>query len=163
MRTTMIEIHESYLNWSVLCVFLLAIASVLGAAAFVFTGSAAGLQTGAQIVGWLALVAFFVTGTTVLLRQTRLLLSLSGPADLTQRGRFREDGYIFNAIKTASWFSCAFTATTLYVLDLIVEDTVLPAGFFIKLVLFVCLATFSIVYFVLNLGLVGQTAGRESA
>jgi hypothetical protein len=161
---TMTEIHERYVNWLVFCAFLLAVRSLLGGAAFVFEDSAAMLHTGAWVVGWLLGLTFLMTVNALLFRQTRLLMNLTGPADLRRRGRVSDDGFTSQAIRTAALLSCVCTVLTLGILDLAVRNLSLPAEFYVKLVLFVSLGTLSVVYAMLHVGdLAWWTTSRESA
>ena len=162
MRTTMNELWESYHHGLMVCASLLSIKSLLGAAAFVFPDAEAGLQLAARTFGVLLGFAFFVTATIFLVRQTRLYLSLTGPADLHRRGRLHEDGFTFHVLKTAALLSCAVTVVTLYILDLTIAEAVLPPAFFVKLVLFLSLSTFSAVYFVMHVSPAEQPS-REAA
>lgn len=161
MRMSMTELWERYHHRLVVCAFLFSIKSLLGAAVFVFPDAAAGLQLAAWIFGVMTWLAFFVLSMIFMVQQTKLFLSLTGPADLRRRGRLHEDGFTFHVLKTATCVSWVVTVATLWILDVIV-DAVLPSALFIKLALFVCLSTFSVVYFVLNLTLPGKEARHEA-
>ena len=150
MPATMTEIHEGHLRWSILAVFLFALKYLLDALALTFEDTAAGLERAAQIAALLSAIVIVATVMVSLLRQTRLLLRLTGPADLRLRGRLHEDGYTFYAIRIAAWISLVVTGIAMVVLETIAWDSSLPPAFFLQISLFMLGASFSLAFAIID-------------
>jgi hypothetical protein len=163
MRATMTEIYEDHLHWIAFIAFLAAIKFLLGSAAFLFERSATTLAMGEEIVGILTLLAFSAAGFRFGVRTLRLQWSMSGPADLRRRGLVREDGFTFNAVRTAACFSLLLTCGSLWILDLIAPRLAIESQFFVKLPLFFSCASFSITYFILSRSAAEELASDEPA
>jgi hypothetical protein len=161
MRTAT-EIQERYLTCLVLFAFIYSVKAILGAASFVFVDAAETLRALGSLFGWLAGGVLLIGAFSQLFRQTRLLWSIRGLADLRRRGRIRGDGFTFNAIKMASWFSVVLTAATLGFFADVVKTSARPPVFYLDITLFICLATFSIAFFAFDLIAAGGSAGDAS-
>jgi hypothetical protein len=144
---TITELHERYLTWVMVAVLLFSIEKLFSASAFVFTSAAEDLARAARIAGWLSGLLLLVTAITFSVRQTRLYLSLQGPKDLDRRGRFRDDGFVFMAMRNASFIAVCATAWTLFMLEQIARGLDLPPVFFLQAALFVCGASFTLAFF----------------
>ncbi|MDQ2639027.1 MAG: hypothetical protein M3Y79_00355 [Pseudomonadota bacterium] len=145
----MTEIIEAYIRWAVVCIFLLAVKALVGSMAFLFDGWAASLARAEEIMAMVLGVVFATVAITVAVRQTLLLNSLSGPADLKRRGRPEADGFTHHACRSAAFWSVLLTGGGLAILQTVSTRVALPGAFFIKLALFICCASFAISYWII--------------
>ena len=142
-KTNFYEAFDDYLNWIVLWFLTAAINLGMEAGAFLLSE-----EIGQQIHAWAQWPMRI--GTLLLFVALFVFIRRRWRSGWSRGDRIFMDGFTVNAVKRAGFAAFCVTVPTVVFLDIVTNDTTLPADFFIKLPGFTLTATFSLAYFYLN-------------
>lgn len=143
MGKSISDAFESYVNWLVLSVFLMAVNLAMEAGAYLVNeGTGEGLRAWAQWPTRASTIAFFVA---MVIWGRRLRHQKK-----QQRRRFFLNEYVTETVKRSSFIAFFLTLVLVAILDGFTNSSQLPADFFIKLPGLSLTAGFSISFFLYN-------------
>jgi Na+/H+-translocating membrane pyrophosphatase len=140
---TLADVFDSYVNWLVSSVFLMAVNLAMEAGAYLVNETASeALNAWAQ---WPARGSSIAIAVAVI-----IWLRRPKPQRPKQDQRALLDAYVVETAKRAAFIAFILTLCLVAILDVITNDTQLPADFFIKLPGLSLTAGFSISFFLYN-------------
>jgi len=137
------DVFDSYINWLVLSIFLMALNLAFEATAYLTTE-----VTGSILV---SLAQWLARGSTLVV-VIAIIIWLRLPRESRRNrasGSFL-DGFVTELVKRSAAISFFVTLCLVAVLDVITNKSLLPADFFVKLSALSLTAVFSISYFLFN-------------
>lgn len=150
-RTTLAELYASYYHWIAVAILLIAVQNsieLIGYGADSPAGES--YETWIEIVGLAPFAVLFITAVTFSVRQTRLLWSVNGPADLKRRWTLRNDDFTVELLKRAALVACVVTGTGLGFIELTVDSLELPGDFIAKLGVMLIAGSFSLCFLAMS-------------
>lgn len=136
------DAFDSYVNWIVLALFLIAVNLAMEATAYLVNKSASEV-----LRNW---AMWPSRGATVAIVVSIIWFSIKRRKSEKDRFAFFNE-YTFEIIKRSSFVAFLLTFLCMGILDVVVKTTQIPADFFIKLPGFLLAATFSFSYLIFNL------------
>ena len=140
---TLAEVFDSYVNWLVFSVFLMAVNLAMEASAYLVNEAA-----GEVLHAW----AQWPARSSGVVVAIALIIWLRLPRHKRQKRdqRVLLDGYVAETAKRCAFIAFFLTLCLVAILDVVTNNTQLPADFFIKLPGLSLTAGFSIAFFLFN-------------
>jgi hypothetical protein len=155
MRTTYADIYERWLYWVALWLFVLATQDLMQLLSYLVDEPAqAAFESAAEIASFVALAVLLAAVALFLLRQTRMLWSVTGPADLKRRSQLRVDSFAIDVVKRSALVAAFVAFAVFSLIDPPGRNSIdfdLPGDFFVKLATFLLTASYSISFFAWSL------------
>jgi hypothetical protein len=165
MRTTYANLYESWLHWVALWLLVLAVQDATQMMTYLVDEPAqSAFESAAEVATFVATAVLLLAALLFLLRQSRMLWSVTGPADLKRRSQWRADSYTIELVKRSALIASFVAFAVFSVIDPpgLDSDFDLPGDFFVKLATFLLTASYSISFFAFSLrGAGDEDVGNE--